>query len=114
MIWRRLGADHQHVEAKSARGGLPRRLWETISAVANTTGGGTLILGISESEDFAVVGVQDPAKASHDLASICAEMMPPLQPLIEPHDIDGRIVISAEIPEVALEDKPCCYTGTRR
>src|SRR5690606_13783634 len=103
---RRFGADHQHVEAKSARGGLPRRLWETISAFANTAGGGTLILGVSEADDFAVVGVHAPDRASQNLASICDEMVPPVRPLIEPHEIEGHVVISAEIPEASLQDKP--------
>jgi len=38
-------------------------------------------------------------------------MVPPVRPLIEPHEIEGQVVISAEIPEAALEDKPCFYSG---
>ena len=86
---RRFSTDHQYVEVKAAAGGLPRRLWETLSAFANTAGGGVLILGVAEEEDFAVVGVHDPKKSSQDLASICDEMVPPVRALIELHEVEG-------------------------
>lgn len=108
---KRFSTDHQHVEAKAAANGLPRRLWQTISAFANTTGGGTLILGVAEEEDFTVVGVHDPKKSSQDLASICDDMMPPVRALIELHEVEGEPVLVAEIPEAPLEDKPCYYSG---
>lgn len=108
---RRFATDHQHVEAKAAAGGLPRRLWETVSAFANTAGGGTLILGVDEERDFAVIGVHDPRKSSQDLASICDTMVPPVRALIELHEVEGHPVLVAEVPETALEDKPCYYSG---
>lgn len=108
---RRFTTDHQHVEAKAAAGGMPRRLWETVSAFANTSGGGTLILGVDEQDGFAVVGVTDPKKMSQDLASVCDNMVPPVRALIELHEVEGQTVIVAEIPETALEEKPCYYSG---
>ena len=48
-LMRRTKTDLRHVEAKRARGGLPQRLWETLSAYANSPGGGVIILGLDES-----------------------------------------------------------------
>jgi ATP-dependent DNA helicase RecG len=47
------------VEVKAARGGTPRRLYETLSASANCTGGGVLLFRLDEASDFSIVGVDD-------------------------------------------------------
>ncbi len=55
----RLG-ESQDIEFKAADGGLPRSLWETVSAFANTDGG-TLVLGVAERHgSFVVDGVRKP------------------------------------------------------
>jgi hypothetical protein len=37
---RSVGSDHADVEAKAAESELPKQLWHTLSAFANTPGGG--------------------------------------------------------------------------
>jgi ATP-dependent DNA helicase RecG len=108
---RQVGADLTHVEAKRAGRELPRRLWETLSAFANTPGGGVIILGIDEESGFQVTGVADPARLQSDLASLCDQMEPPLRPLIQVHTLEGQPVVVAEIPEVPHTQKPCHYRG---
>jgi len=56
-----------HFEAKLARGGLPRSLWETYSAFANTDGG-TIALGVKELPDktLDIAGVEDPDRLIRD------------------------------------------------
>jgi ATP-dependent DNA helicase RecG len=46
------------VEVKAACGGIPRRLYETLSAFANRTGGGVLFR-LDEASDFPIVSVGD-------------------------------------------------------
>ncbi len=108
---RDVGSDLTHVEAKRAAHDLPKRLWETLSAFANTAGGGVIILGVDEANDFRVNGVSNPAKLQSDLASLCDQMEPPLRPLIQVHDLASRQIVVAEIPEVQDTLKPCYYRG---
>ena len=54
------------VEFKAAADNLPKSIWETISAFANTAGG-TLFLGVSETKrTFSVDGVQNAEKLESD------------------------------------------------
>lgn len=103
--------DTVHIEAKKASTDLPRRLWETLSAFSNTPGGGVIILGVDEQTGFDIVGVGDPQKVQTDLASLCDQMDPPLRPLIEVLRLNGRPIVTAEIPELPTEQKPCYYRG---
>lgn len=103
--------DLAHVEAKRAEGGLPKRLWQTLSAFANTREGGVLILGLDESADFKVSSISDPARLHQDLASLCGEMEPPIRAKIELHQVEGATLVVAEIPEIDLNQKPCYYPG---
>lgn len=106
---RRVGSDLAHVEAKAARGGLPKDLWRTLSAFANTPGGGVIILGVDENRGFEPVGVQDPAALQADIASLCDRMVPPLRPLIEVHTLENRQLLTVEVQELPYEQKPCFY-----
>lgn len=104
-------SDTAHIEIKSCAGGFPKRLWETISAFANTPGGGVIILGIKE-EGAEITGVKEPGKYQKDLASLCDQMSPVIRPLIEVHKIKGKVLVTAEIPEVSYKEKPCFYKGS--
>lgn len=107
---RKLGAETGTVEVKRAGGQLPARLWETLSAFANTPGGGVLLLGVDQ-DGFVPVGVRDPGKIQADLAALCDQMEPVLRPLITMHSIAGASVVCAEVPEVDFRQKPCHYRG---
>lgn len=103
---REIGTDVSDIEVKSAAGGLPKSLKETLSAFSNTRGG-LAILGVAEEDSFTVAGVDDPGKMCADLASMCAsEMEPALRPVISQFEVEGAWVITAEVPEIDLAQKP--------
>jgi ATP-dependent DNA helicase RecG len=106
------GTEQTSVEAKRARDGVPKRIWETLSAFANTPGGGVLLLGVDEAAGFAPTGVSNPAKTQADLGAVAADQMePPLRPLLQVFDVDGAQIVAAEVPELPAGAKPCYYQG---
>jgi ATP-dependent DNA helicase RecG len=109
---RQAGTDLTHVEVKLAAAELPKRLWETVSAFSNTPQGGVLILGVSEESGFSIVGISHAGKIQQDLASLCSIMEPAVRAHIELHRIEGKNIITAEIPELPAAIKPCFHPGS--
>ncbi len=104
---RNVGADLHSVEIKSAAGGLPTSVVETLSAFANGDGG-TLILGLDEVGGFAPAAGFDAVKVSDALAGACADKMEqPLRIAIVIEEFEGALVIRADIPELDPVAKPC-------
>jgi predicted HTH transcriptional regulator len=60
-------SESDDLEFKSARGGLPRSLWETYSAMANTHGG-VILLGVED--DGNISGVKDVTRLKRDLWNV--------------------------------------------
>ena len=56
------------VEVKAAHGGTPK-LFDSLSAFANRPGGGIILLGLDEKQNFKVVGVGNPQRAQEDIAN---------------------------------------------
>lgn len=115
---RRTGAEPSHVEVKTAVGGLPTSVPETLSAFANGAGG-TLLLGVSEADGFAPAPGFDARAIRDAVADACAEKVhPPLRVPIEIVDVDGAQVVRVDVDELDPVDKPCFvatkgeYTGS--
>src|SRR3990167_2810292 len=105
--------DTSFVEIKASVGGFPKRIWETVSAFANTPSGGGIILGVEGKDGQTnIVGVKQPDKFQKDLEEICVQMTPMVRSLIEIHKYQGKILVTAEIPEVSFKEKPCFYKGS--
>lgn len=104
---RRVGLEPSDVEVKSAAGGLPRSIPETLSAFANGSGG-TLLLGLSEDDDFRPVPGFRADAVRESLAQACHEkVVPPLRIPIEVVEFEGAQLVRADIEPLDAVDKPC-------
>lgn len=97
------GQDDAFVEVKAAAGGLPKSLWETVSAFANTDGG-LLILGLDEQEGFSPAEGFDAPKILDGLISGLDDStgahpkvtpIPPFEP--GRAEVDGAPVVTLRI-----------------
>jgi ATP-dependent DNA helicase RecG len=88
-----------NVEVKAARDGTPRRLYESLSAFANRTGGGVLLFGLDEAKDFAVVGVGDAQRLQEEITHLAQRPGASLRPHFQ-WMIDGETVEAVEVDEI--------------
>ncbi len=107
-------AEAQTVEIKSARGGCPSKLYDTLSSFSNQDDGGIIVFGLEESSGFSVVGVYDLQDLQKHVAEQCNQMTPKVRPVFTTAEIDGKYVLSAEIPSIDIADRPCFYSGKGR
>ena len=104
----------QMLEVKAAHEGCPRHLYDTLSSFSNQDGGGTLLFGIDEEQDFALVGVYDLHDLQKKVGEQCLQMEPPVRAVFTVAEVDGLDVCSAEIPGLDLSERPCYYKGKGR
>lgn len=106
--------ESQHIELKTAAGGTPERLYDTLSSFTNQTGGGIIIFGIDEKHDFAVTGVYDAQDLQTRVTNQALQMEPVVRPVFTVARLSEHIIVSAEISECDIYDKPCFYKGAGR
>ncbi|WP_239309951.1 MULTISPECIES: ATP-binding protein [unclassified Frankia] len=109
---RAAGGDSTNVEVKSAEGGLPDSLAPTLSALANQPGGGTILLGLDERNDFRPVRLPDPQKLKQGLADKARTFRPPVRLTIDDAVSEGRTLVLARVHECDLSMKPCRVGGS--
>ncbi len=110
----RLQAEQQTVEVKAANSGCPKRLYDTLSAFSNQDEGGVLLFGLDELQDFRIVGVYDAHDLQKHVSEQCSQMSPKVRALFTIAEIEGAVVVSAEIPGMDVPDRPCFYEGRGR
>lgn len=117
LLERLQGREDLELEFKRARGGLPKDLWPTVSAFANTRGG-WVVLGIGEHEDeLSLEGVTNTSallKSFHDLIRnpqkisqpVCGANDTSIEPLGE-----GKRVVVIRVPAAPRKARPVYVNG---
>lgn len=106
--------ESQNIEVKAAEKGCPTRLFDTLSSFSNQDEGGIIIFGLDEKAGFAVRGVYDAQDLQKKITEQCKQMQPAVRALFTVCDIDGRFVVSAEIPGTDIAERPVFYKGVGR
>lgn len=102
-------------EFKSARGGLPKTLWETYSAMANTDGG-IIVLGVEERDrSFTVSGLPDAEKSLRDFwntindrGKVSANLLSDSS--ISVLQVTAQDVLAIQVPRASRRQRPL-YVG---
>jgi ATP-dependent DNA helicase RecG len=114
-ILRSEGSDLPEVEVKHAAGGFPQTVAPTVSAFANTPGGGLLLFGLDEGAGFAATGVYDAVACKAALASLARQALdPPVTFAAETVVFEGAQLVVAEIHEAPSTSKPVRVGDTER
>ena len=115
--------ENNSIEAKKAIGGLPRSIWETYSAFANTTGG-VILLGVAEQKDkmLCPVDLPDPQRLVaqfleevNDKNKISVNLLSSKDVYID--DFDGKEIVVIKVPQACKKHRPVYignnpFTGT--
>jgi ATP-dependent DNA helicase RecG len=105
-----LGED-QELEFKSAADGLPKSVWESVSAFANTDGG-YIVLGVSEGKDGAVIsGIKNADRQIQDFWNQHNNPQKLNVPICTNADVtrsqvEGKTLIIIQVPRASRTQKP--------
>lgn len=109
---RAFGDDTTLVECKTAGGGVPKNIGETLCAFANMPQSGAILLGVSERRGFEVTGVDDPAQMEKKVTSVNRAAVKPAPQLEFTHlSLEGKNVVVVEVTPLLPSEKPASYDG---
>ena len=109
--------ENNSIEAKKAIGGLPRSIWETYSAFANTTGG-VILLGVAEQKDktLCAVDLPDPQRliaqfweGVNDKNKISVNLLSAKDVYID--EVDGKEIVVINVPQASKNRRPVYMGG---
>ena len=109
--------ENNRIEAKKALGGLPRSIWETYSAFANTLGG-VILLGVEEYADKSLhpVNLPDPERMVRDFWNAInnpskASINILTDRNVQIVEIEGNRIIEITVPRAERGVKPVYIAG---
>lgn len=105
-----LKTETNNIEFKKAKDGVPENLYDTFSSFSNTSGG-IIIFGVDEKNNYDICGITNPDIFQKKIIEQSLMMEPKIRPIITICEYDGKIIASAEIPELDVFNKPCYYSG---
>lgn len=113
--------EHISLECKKAEGSLPKSLWETYSAFANTVGG-TILLGIEEnpkvkdiSQRFCIGTIKNPDQLLKDFwntvnsEKVSSNVLVSADVSVEQYD--GQTIIRIDVPQASYHQRPVYING---
>ncbi len=108
--------ENNRIEAKRALGGLPRSIWETYSAFANTLGG-IILLGVEEHRDRSLhpVDLPDPEGLIREFEALLNDPEAVSANILSPGDITverigGCRTVAIRVPRARQAQRPV-YVG---
>ena len=109
--------ENNRIEAKKSLGGLPKSIWETYSAFANTLGG-IILLGVVENEDhsFSSVDLQEAEKLIREFWDIVNNPNKVSINLLSAKDVytadaDGNRIVVINVPRADRSYRPVYIDG---
>ena len=110
--------ENNRIEAKKATGGLPRSIWETYSAFANT-GGGVILLGVAEDKKDGRLYSVDLPDAQRLVAQFLELVNDPrvvnknilTSKSIAVEVMDGKEIVVIRVPRATRKQKPVYIGG---
>ncbi len=109
--------ENNRIEAKKAMGGLPKSIWETYSAFANTFGG-IILLGVEEWPDKSLhtVDLPDPDKLIREFWDIANNPNKTSVNILSSKDVyvqevDGNRIVVINVPRAERSYKPVYVDG---
>ncbi len=111
---KRQKCEKKYVETKKALGGTTKKLYDTFSSFSNQNNGGIIVFGIDEKAGYEVTGVYDAQDLQAQVKNAAEQMEPVIRPYFTVAEYEGKVVVSAEIPECEPENKPCFYKPAGR
>ena len=109
--------ENNRIEAKKALGGLPKSIWETYSAFANTYGG-IILLGVEEMPDksFHAIDLPDPDKLIKEFWNIAnnpnktsVNVLSSKDVFVQ--DVDGNHIVVINVPRAERSYRPVYVDG---